>query len=80
MVGVGEHLLQGEAGFFEASRLRQALDEPEGAQVEAALVPFEAVGGGVVRLVAVHERVVGQFLAGCGRGWRANAGRWGRRT
>ena len=44
VVGVGEHLLQGEARFFEASRLREAFHEPERAQVEAAFVPGEAVG------------------------------------
>src|ERR671913_762812 len=62
MVGVGEHLLQGEARFIEASCLREALDEPEGAQTEAALVPFQAVWGCVLWLVTLYERVVGQFL------------------
>src|ERR687890_1861861 len=62
MVGVGEHLLQGEARFIESSRLREALDEPERAQAEVALAPFEAVRSCVLRPVTLHERVVGQFL------------------
>src|SRR5215207_10725287 len=62
MVGVGEHLLQGEARFIEASCLREALDEPEGAQTEAALGPFQAVWGCVLWLVTLYERVVGQVV------------------
>src|SRR3712207_733787 len=62
MVGVGEHLLQGEAGVFEASRLREALDVPERAQVEGAFEAAEAVWGGVLRLVPQHEVVVNELL------------------
>src|SRR5215212_5235648 len=35
MVGVGEHLLQGEARLLEASGLREALHEPERAEAKA---------------------------------------------
>src|SRR3712207_1311507 len=43
VVGVGEHLLQGETRLIETAGLGQAFDEPEGAHVEAALWLFEAV-------------------------------------
>src|SRR5215207_2359999 len=62
VVGIGEHLLQGEAGLVEAASLRQALDEPEGAEAEAPLVAPETVWGGFLGLVAVHERVVGELF------------------
>src|ERR671916_3025443 len=62
VVGVGEHLLQGEAGFVETTGLRQALDEPEGADAEAPFFVAEAIRCSFSDLVAIHERVVGQFL------------------
>src|SRR5918998_5578899 len=62
VIGVGEHLFQGEARLVETSGPREALDEPERAQVEAALAAFQSVRGRVLRLVTVHERVVGEFV------------------
>src|SRR5215211_7606430 len=62
MIGVGEHLLKRETSLIEASGLREALDEPERAEAKAPLVPFEAVGGSMLRLIPLHERVVGKLL------------------
>src|SRR5215212_11182690 len=62
VVGVREHLLQSEAGLVEAASLCQALDEPEGAETEAAFIAPETVWSCLIRLVAVHERVVGELF------------------
>src|SRR5215211_5845882 len=62
VVGVGEHLLQGEAGLVEAPGAGKALHKPEGTEAEAPFLALQAVGGGFLLPVAVHERVVGQLL------------------
>src|SRR5215204_4023561 len=63
VVGVGEHLLESKTGVVEPASPGQAIDEPEGADVEGALEgSFEGIGGGVVDVVAAHEGVVGQLL------------------
>src|SRR3712207_111529 len=43
VVGVAEHLLEDEPGFFEPTRARERLDEPERAQVECPLLTHEPV-------------------------------------
>src|SRR5919199_1823678 len=63
VVGVGEHLLKSETGIFEPAGPGQAFNEPEGADVEAALGgAFEGVGGGLADVVATYEGVVSQLL------------------
>ena len=44
VVCVGEHLFQGEAGFFDAAGLGEALDVPERAEAEASFRTGETVG------------------------------------
>src|SRR4029453_13126082 len=46
VVGVGEHLLEGQPGQFQAAGAGQGIHVPEGADREGALVAAEPVRGG----------------------------------
>src|SRR5215217_7620257 len=61
VVGVGEHLLQGQPGLLQAAGAGQGVHVPEGADREGPLVAAQAVGGGG-RVVAV-DQAVGDQLA-----------------
>src|SRR5215217_4953841 len=43
VVGVAEHLLEDEPGFFQPPRARERLDKPERAQVERTFLAHESV-------------------------------------
>src|SRR5207342_2874894 len=61
VVGVGEHLLEGETRLVESAGAGERLDVPEGADREGALFALEAVGGGG-DVVPVDQAVADQLL------------------
>src|SRR6516165_12200156 len=54
VVGVGQHLLEDEAGLLGAARPGQCFHQPERTHIERPLAPGQAVAGSSADLVAVH--------------------------
>src|SRR5438552_4992844 len=60
VVGVGEHLLEGQTRLVHAARPRESLDVPESADREGPVAAGQAVGRDL-RVVAVDQAVRDQF-------------------
>src|ERR1700758_1487954 len=54
VVGVGQHLLEDEAGLLGAARPGQSFHQPERTHIERPLTPGQAVASSSADLVAVH--------------------------
>lgn len=62
MIGVAEGFIEEEPGFLKVAGAGDALDVPEGAHGEGAFVAAEPVVGGLLRIVAEDERILGEDL------------------
>src|SRR5579875_57055 len=61
VVAVGQHLFKHQPRFVEPTGTGKGLGEPEAARAERSLDAAQAVIGGFLWIVAMHQRIGGQF-------------------